>query len=166
MEDYTFNNKCLLIIGGGIETVPGVLKAKEMGLTVVVSDIDEFAPSIKFSDYFLKASTYDIDETIKAALKFNKEVKKIDGVICIATDVPLTVAHVSKELNLYSVSIFSASLASDKLQMKYKFFNDKIPIPWFCSINNLKELKNIVAEKGFEFVQNQLNDEGLEVFLN
>jgi biotin carboxylase len=160
MEDYIFKNECILIIGGGIETIPGVLKAKELGLFVVISDIDKNAPSIKYADAFIQASTYSLDDTLKAAIEFNNSVKKINGVICIATDVPLTVAHVAEYFKLKAVSLYTADLASDKLKMKLKFQEDVIPIPWFQAISTVEELITFTKNKSFDLVLKPVDSRG------
>ncbi len=140
-------NKTLLIISGGIEAVPGIKLAKEMGLFVVVSDINPKAPGFSIADDRLIASTYNVAETVAAAKLYNSNVRKIDGVICIASDVPLTVASVAKELGLPGISIESALLATDKLKMKIKFRRDKVPIPWFSNVESCEHLKKVILEQ-------------------
>ena len=68
-------NRTLLIVGAGLESIPGIILAKKLGLEVVVSDSDTNAPGIDKADYFIKASTYDVQKTLKEANKFNKYKK-------------------------------------------------------------------------------------------
>ena len=151
--------KTILIISGGTEAVPGIQLAKKLGLKVVVSDADLNAPGFEFADHKLIASTYDVDATVIAATKFHKNVNPIDGVICIASDVPLTVAKVADELKLPGISIASAKLAIDKLAMKNCFLKDKVSVPWFTSIESAIDLKNkVVTENG---IQIQISDNHL-----
>ena len=42
--------KCLWIVGGGIEAVPSVRRAKQMGLFVVVADGNPAAPAFALAD--------------------------------------------------------------------------------------------------------------------
>ena len=44
------DTRCILFIGGGIETLSGVLLAKSMGLHVVVSDANPNAPCMSEAD--------------------------------------------------------------------------------------------------------------------
>ena len=118
-------NKTLLIISGGSEAIPGIQKAKEMGLYVVVSDGNKNAPGFAFADDRIIASTYDIELTVKKSKDYNN-LRKIDGVMCMASDVPLTVASVAKELSIPGITIESAMLSSDKIAMKDKFFSDNV----------------------------------------
>ena len=152
--------KTLLIISGGVEAVPGIQHARKMGYKVVVSDGNPNAPGFKYADYNIIASTYDIDETIKEVIKFNKNVRKINGVICIASDVPLTVASVSHELNLPSIPIRSALLAIDKYDMKNNFSKFNIPIPDYVRLNTLDDLINIIKKWGYPIIIKPVDNRG------
>ena len=145
-------SKTLLIISGGIEAIPGIRLAKKMGLHVVVSDINPKAPGFALADDGIVASTYDVDETIAAAEKYDHSVRRIDGVICIAADVPLTVASVASALGLSGIPVRSASLAANKMAMKECFFDAGIPMPWFSLVRSVEHLVQIVADKGYPLV--------------
>lgn len=92
--------KKILIIGAGIEQVPAIQIAKEMGHYVIISDMNMSAPGVKFSDSAYEVSTTSIDGNIEIA-----EKEKIDGVmtVCSETAVP-TVAGVAEKMNLPSYS--------------------------------------------------------------
>jgi len=144
--------KTLLIISGGIEAIPGIKLAKAMGLHVVVSDINPIAPGFALADDCIIASTYDVDETVAAAEKYDSSVRRIDGVICIAADVPLTVASVASALGLTGIPVQSATLAANKMAMKECFSDAGIPAPWFSAVGSVEHLEEIVAEKGYPLV--------------
>lgn len=114
----------LLIIGGGIEQVRAYEVAHEMGLLVIGSDADPNAPALKLADYKIIASTRDIQKTARMAKEYRP-----NGVMTLAHDVPLTVATVAHELGLPGISLGSARLASNKLEMKWKFIRDGVPTP-------------------------------------
>ena len=152
--------KTLLIISGGVEAVPGIKLAKKMGLYVVVSDGSADAPGFKYSDDHIIASTYDVLETLKKVTKYHKSVRKIDGVMCIAADVPLAVAKIANELRLPGIKIESAKLAIDKLAMKNKFHEDEINIPRFSQLNNLGELIEIIKEWCYPLVIKPVDSRG------
>jgi biotin carboxylase len=133
--------KTLLVVGGAIETVPGILRAQNMDLRVVVSDMNPLAPGCIAADEYLVASTYDVEKTVAAAVQYNKNKHTIDGVICIATDVPHTVAHVSAELGLPGISLETARLVTDKLAMKQRFRTDGVPVPWFRPVDSARDLE-------------------------
>ena len=91
-----FLKPTLLFVGAGIETKPAIEIAKNMGIHTVASDMSLSAPGILVSDDYFIASTYDIDKTVLEAELYNKNKRKINEVICVATDVPRTVASGSK----------------------------------------------------------------------
>ena len=146
------DTRCILFIGGGIETLPGVLLAKSMGLHVVVSDANSDAPCMSEADDALIASTYDINESTAVACKYNNDVRSIDGVMCLATDVPLTVASVAAELCLPGVPVEAAKIVTDKLVMKDYLVSSGVPMPWYAPVKTLDELKKIISERGYSLV--------------
>jgi len=134
------NKKVVLIIGGNIETVPAVKIAKKFGYITVITDDNINAPAKKFSDYFLKVSTYDIDQSIKMVVNFNKKIK-IDAVMSMTTDVPLTVSKIASKLKLPNIPINTTKIFTDKYLMKKKLKQIRIPIPKFYLIKNFNDLK-------------------------
>src|SRR5437588_8831418 len=93
-------DRTLVIVGGGAVAVPGIQRARAMGLHVVVSDVNPSAPGFAWADDAVVADTYDVDATLAAATKYQQTTRPIDGVICTAADVPLTVASVASALGL------------------------------------------------------------------
>jgi len=154
------DNKTLLVVGGGIEAVPGILIAKNMGLRVVVSDASLKAPGFEVADDTILASTYDPEETIKAAVDYCSKAGEIHGVICIATDVPHTVASVADALGLSGISVKAAQMAVDKLAMKRCFVSSGLMVPWFSPVASLAELDRIVANLGYPLVLKPVDSRG------
>jgi biotin carboxylase len=144
--------KTLLIISGGIEAADAARHAREMGLHVVVSDIDANAPGFAFAHDHLIADVYGPEETAKAAEHYQREKRKLDGVICVAADAPVTAALVAERLELPGLSLDAARLACDKVAMKTRFREAGVPVPWFASIASLHELEKIIAERGRNLV--------------
>ena len=93
-------SKTLLIVSGGVEAADAALRAKEMGLHVVVSDVNPEAPGFAHADSCLIADVYGPRETAAAAERYSRKIRKIDGVICVAADAPLTTAEVCERLGL------------------------------------------------------------------
>ncbi len=140
-------NKTLMIVSGGIEALHGIELAKSRGLHVVVSDINPEAPGIKAADDAIIASTYDVERTLEAAVHYNNNVRKIDGVMCLGADVPRTVAAVATALDLPGISEQSAHLAADKLAMKNQFSKDGVPAPWFQPVCDIEDLRKVVCQQ-------------------
>jgi biotin carboxylase len=152
--------KTLLIISGGIEAADAARRAKEMGLTVVVSDRDPNAPGFAFADSCLIADVYGPAETAAAAERYNRKIRKIDGVICVAADAPVTVATVAARLKLPGISIATAELACDKLAMKKQFAKMGVPVPWFAEVHTVQELQRIAIERGRNLVIKPVDSRG------
>jgi len=152
--------KTIWIIGGGVEAIPGIRLAKKLGLNVVVSDGSLNAPGLKFADNSVIASTYDIEGTVDAACKYHQNVNPVDGVICIATDVPLTVASVAEKLSLPGITTETARKCSDKFLMKETLLAEGIPIPWFSLVKSVSELCSIISERGLPLVIKPVDSRG------
>jgi len=131
-----------------------------MGLHVVVSDMNPAAPGFKSADDAIVANTYDAEGTVAAAVEYHKHKRPIDGVMCMAADVPLTVASVASALGLPGISVESARLASDKLAMKQAFQRAGIPIPWFQAIASIDELRAAIADRGVPLVLKPIDGRG------
>jgi len=152
--------KTLWIVSGGVEAVPGVKRAKAMGLHVVVSDMDPNAPAASIADDFVLASTYDAEATVEAALHYHKNKRPLDGVVCVAADVPVTVARVAEAVGLPGIPVSVAELAADKLAMKQRFREEGVPIPWFCRVESFGHLQQLVREHGLPLVIKPVDSRG------
>lgn len=152
--------KNLLIVSAGVEAVAAIELAKSMGLHVVVSDMNPDAPGFAVADDRLLVSTYDVDATVAAARAYHEQVRSLDGVMCIASDVPLTVASVAAALGLPGISVESARLAADKLAMKQRFAADGVPIPWFSPAGSAEQLHELVATQGLPLVIKPVDSRG------
>ena len=153
-------SKTLLIISGGIEAADAAKRAKEMGHYVVVSDIDHAAPGFEFADSCLIADVYGPAETAAAAERFNRKIRKIDGVICVAADAPITAATVAQKLGLPGISVAAAELACDKLAMKRRFAERGVPVPWFDEIATPQALQRVAIERGNDLVIKPVDSRG------
>ena len=130
-----------------------------MGLHVVVSDGNKNAPGFAFADDKIIASTYDIELTVKKSKDYNDH-RKIDGVICMASDVPLTAATVANELSIPGITIESAMLSSDKIAMKDKFFSDNVSIPKYKELYNIDDLKATIHSWKFPMIIKPVDSRG------
>jgi biotin carboxylase len=166
MADFIFkaipmaSGKTLLIVSGGIEAVDAAKRAKEMGHSVVVSDRDPRAPGFAFADSSLIADVYGPSETAAAAERFSRKVRKIDGVLCVAADAPITAATVAQRLGLPGLPVSVAELACDKLAMKTCFQAAGIAVPWFAEVATPQELQRIAIERGADLVIKPVDSRG------
>ena len=145
-------NRSLLIVSGGIEAADAAKRAREMGLHVVVSDIDSNAPGFQFAHDRLIADVYGPEDTAAAAEHYHRVTRPLSGVICVAADAPVTAALVAERLKLPGISVETARLACDKLAMKRRFKDAHVPVPWFAPISSASELRALMAERGNDLV--------------
>jgi biotin carboxylase len=154
------NKNTLWIVSGGIEAIPGICKAKEMGLKVVVSDGNSNAPGFMYADKKYVASTYDVQETLKCIRHYEKNGGTVDGIISIGADVPLTVSSIAEELSLPSIKVETAKICSNKLLMKEEFKRKNIPTAWFSEIDSVKELRNFLKDREKSIVLKPVDSRG------
>lgn len=145
-----------MIVGASVLQLPGILKAKEMGLYVGVVDYNPKAVGIPYADEYFNASTMDEDAVLKAAEEF-----KPDGIMTLATDMPMRgVAKVSDKLGLYSISYETAVKATDKFEMIKAFKEHDVPSPWFYTIDSLDELKTLESRLSFPCIMKPTDNAG------
>lgn len=154
------NERTLWVVSGGSEAIPGIKRAKAMGLHIVISDMNHSAPAFPVADDTIVCDSYDAERTAELALNYSRLKRPIDGVICIAADVPVTVATVAAALGLPGIPIASARLAADKLAMKEAFVKAGVPTSWFQAIGSVDELRRIVRERGFPLVLKPVDARG------
>ncbi len=134
--------KKIMILGGSILQLPAILKAKEMGLQVIVVDMDENAIGFKYTDISLKISTIDVCRVVEAAKQY-----KIDGIMTLASDMPMrTVAAVAKELNIIGISEETALIATNKAEMRQCLAQNNVPIPKFYRLKDRSDFDSIIQE--------------------
>jgi len=128
--------KKILILGASIWQIPAIEKAKAMGLTVVVADMNPDAVGFKIEGITCEiASTIDMEAILSIAKKHN-----IDGIMTIASDMPMrTIAAVSGKLNLVGISEETAFNATNKAAMRACLAKHGIPIPAFYQVKSKDE---------------------------
>ena len=140
-----------MIIGAGILQVPAIKIAKEMGLYTVVTDYNKNAIGLKYADHPIIMSTRDVDGTVRVAKEFNK-IRKIDGVITVGTDASLTVAAVQHALDLPGNRIEVAEATTNKIKMRRRLKEGRIPQPEFYSCWSYDDVLDASKRLGFPFV--------------
>lgn len=113
----------LLVLGGGGCQLNAVIRAKQKGHTVIVSDYYPDASAKTFADYAELTSTFDWVGNLETARKYGA-----DGVMTIGTDQPvLTAARVCEALKLPSmIDAVTAKAVTNKKVMKSLFTEHEI----------------------------------------
>ncbi len=152
-------NKNILFIGAGPEMEPGIKWAKEMGLTVIATDMNPNAIGFRYADYSEVVSTKDIEKTMQIARIYHNKIG-LHGVMTLASDVPLTVASVAEELSLPGISVSAAQCLQNKLLMKRKLLNKGIPIPNFENVSSISQAKEACSKLGLPVIIKPLDNSG------
>jgi len=153
------SSKNILIIGAGREQIPAYITAKEMGLSIIGTDMDKNAPAFHYADEKLIASTRDPEGSLEAIKKLNKK-QQIEGVFTIANDVPLTVATIAEYLNLPSISTKSAKLLSNKVLMKDSFSEAGVSSPPYSIVSNVDQIKSFSVKYGLPIILKPIDGRG------
>ncbi len=151
------SKKKLMILGASILQLPAIEKAKEMGLDVIVVDMNPEA--IGFNVKGIKKeiiSTTDISAIVKVAKSY-----QIDGIITLATDMPMrSVAAVAKEMGLVGIDEITALKATNKIEMRKALQEKGVPIPEFYKVSSEEEYKEVVSRFRCPFIVKPADSSG------
>lgn len=133
--------KKIMILGASILQLPAIKKAKEMGLQVIVADMDENAIGFQEEGIICEViSTIDSEKILEAAKKYN-----IDGIMTLASDMPMrSVAIVAKEMGLVGISEKTALNATNKAEMRQCLKECGVPIPQFFCVSSREEYEKAI----------------------
>ena len=102
--------KRVLMLGGSMQQIPIIKKAKEMGLYVITCDYTPENPGHPFADEYHNVSTTDLDGVLELARGLN-----IDAIIAYASDPAApTAAYVAEKLGLPGNPYESVKLCTEK----------------------------------------------------
>lgn len=149
--------KTLMILGASILQLPAIKQAKEMGLNVVLVDMNPDAVGFKEDGVEKEIiSTIDIPKVVEAAKKH-----KIDGIMTLASDMPMrTVAAVAKEMNLVGIDEQTAINATNKFEMRKALKKNNVPIPLFYRVSSLEELRECLPNFNGKFITKPADNSG------
>jgi len=143
------NKKVLLILGCGIDQIPGILKVKEMGLYAIGLDGNTDAEGKQYCDEFYTVSIKHIEQ-IEKFLQ-SKLIKRVDGVIAFGVDIASIVARTADILGVnYTIPLESAMLSENKFASKEFMINQFVNNYNFPII--LKPIDNSAA-RGISYIK-------------
>ena len=129
--------KRILILGAGVEQIPAIRIAKEMGHYVIVTDMSMKAPGVKYADIAYPVSTTDISGNIEIARK-----ERIDGVMTVSSETAVcSVAGVAEELNLPSYSMQTAINATNKAEMRKVLIANNVTVSPFAIAEDYDQVR-------------------------
>ena len=135
--------KTIMILGASILQLPAIEKAKEMGLKVIVADIDPNAEGFSVDGIVKKEiSTIDTSAILEVAKQY-----RIDGIITLASDMPMqSVAVVCNEMGLAGISEDTALKTTNKAVMRDVLKDNGIPVPLYFRVNSKNEFLEAVEK--------------------
>lgn len=103
----------IMILGGGVNQLPFIIKAKECGYYTVLCDFLPDCPGKQYSDIHYQISTFDYEGIKDVAI-----AEKVDGIISNSEPVLHIVSRLTDDLKLPSVSlpIMERFLNKDKMR--------------------------------------------------
>ena len=111
--------KKILMLGGSLQQVPAIKRAKEMGFYVITCDYLPSNPGHKYADEYYDVSTTDLEGVLQLAQNLN-----IDGIIAYASDPAApTAAYVSEKMGIPGNSYDSVKILTEK-DLFRKFLSD------------------------------------------
>lgn len=149
--------KKIMILGASILQLPAIEKALEMGLQVVVVDMNPEAVGMKFEGVIPEIiSTINIPAVVFAAKKHS-----VDGVMTLASDMPMrSVAAVAKELGLVGITGDTALKATNKAMMRRALADAKVPVPMFFTVSSKAEYDVAVSNFSVPFIVKPAENSG------
>lgn len=120
MASYVVNEPRILLIGGGRDSLGIVNRCLQMGLKIIVADIDPAAPARKRADWFLEVDCYDAELVLDAAIRGLATYGSIDAVLSAGTDTPHVMAAMADCMAIPGPSLETARLSKDKYEQAQK----------------------------------------------
>jgi len=149
-------DKILMVIGAGQYQLPAIIKAKEMGLKVLATDLNPSAPGFKHADFQRVVDVKDMEANLKVAGEF-----AIGGVIGIVSELSVrTVSYVARHLGLPGLDYEAAMAATDKAIMRTKFLEAGLPSPGFFKVNTREEAATAISELELPVVMKPTDNAG------
>lgn len=152
--------KAIMILGASILQLPAIEKAHEMGLRVVVCDMNPEAVGFNVPGIVKEVvSTIDTAGILEAAKR-----NHIDGIMTLATDMPMqSVAVVAKELGLVGITEDTALKATNKAYMRDALKAAGVPVPMYIKVHTKDEyIKAVqaVREAGYKVIVKPADNSG------
>jgi len=140
--------KSVIMVGGGVQEAPAVRRIKKLNYNVIVTDMNPNAPAFKEADISVNINAMDVQSLISWIL-LNKKRLNISGIFTLINQAP-TVALVASATGLPSLPVDVAISCDNKLLMKRKFKEHRLPTAEFFEVSSLGD-----AELAFDKLKNK-----------
>ena len=147
--------KYLLVIGAGVNQLPVIKAAKELGCYVYAVTIPGDYPGIKYADEWIQKSIFDMDDIVDM---FKDGKKPIDGVVSDQSDMAAPiVASIAEKLGLPNWGYQNALCFTDKDLMRDVIKKVGLPVPENKKVDNAGEALEAAEAIGFPIVVKPTN---------
>lgn len=149
--------KKLLVLGAGVDQIPGLIKAKEMGIYTIALDGNAEAAGKTYADEFFQVSIKHFEQ-IESFI--NKQLDKtVDGVIAFGVDIPYIIARTATRLGVnYTVDNNAAQLSEDKYQSKSFMAKQGVNIPAYQLICDQQQAMDFINNQGLPVIIKPLDN--------
>jgi len=137
-QELPLRGKKFVFIGGGSESVPGILEARLMGADVMVLDANAQCDGARMADHFVKCPIEMPAETDAiVSREFGGFIP--DVVTSVGTDFPETVALLTARFETIGVPVDSAVISSSKIRQKSFLQGIKVPTAFGAVVQSLHD---------------------------
>ncbi|MBN2374046.1 ATP-grasp domain-containing protein [bacterium] len=142
----------ILLLGASADQLFAIRTAKAMGLRVLTVDMNPQSPGFAMADDYAVVSTRDVPALIDFLDGYHGNGNNICGVLVMGSDIPQVVSALAEHLGTPGISMESALLSTHKYNMKRRFRECGVPVPWFSLVNSVEDLHSILKERDFPLV--------------
>ena len=152
--------KTILVLGASSDQVHLMKTARSMGLRVLAVDMNPESKGFAVADEHAVISTRDVAGICDFVDGYRRRGHRIAGVTTMGSDIPDIVASLARHLGTPGISPEAARLATNKYDMKVRFRERGIPIPWFKELDAVGDLRAAVRERGYPLVIKPIDRSG------
>ena len=131
----------LLLFPAGLAQKEAFLEAKKKNLHIISMDGNANAPCKNLADQFFHVDPANIPAAL-ALIQSITQDQKLNGILLVGSDLPLTSAMAAKQCGLLGVELAAAKLTVDKYAMKKRLKLCGVPVPAFYKVVELSDIAN------------------------
>ena len=148
--------KKILLLGGSLQQIPSIIKAKELGYYVITCDYLPNNPGHEFADEYYNVSTTDKEAVLNLAKKL-----KIDGVVAYASDPAApTAAYVAERMGLLGNPYESVNLLTQKDLFRDFLRKNGFYCPQSGGYNTYEEAERDISRYNFPVMVKPVDSSG------
>jgi len=152
--------KTILLLGASADQVFAIRTAKAMGLRALTVDQNPGSPGFELADEYAVVSTRDVRALVAFLDERRRTGGRVDGVLVMGSDIPEVVVALCEHLGTPHIPMEAAVLSTNKYDMKCRFVERGVPVPWFSRVSHADELREIVREHHHPLIIKPLDRSG------